>query len=134
HGEVVCVGGRVKRDPAAITRGRVNNVAFGFTLGGFEWLQAWVAKCLLLGRPLAFGENLMWAWWLALGFLAFYVVLALLFPRGVEKCARTFEESPGYSILTALLVTLLTPLAGVVLVVTVLGAPALAIALFIAGL
>jgi uncharacterized RDD family membrane protein YckC len=134
HGEVVCVGGRVIRDPAAVVHGNVNNVAFGFTLGGFEWLQAWVKKCLLWGRPLAFGENLMWAWWLALGFLAFYVVLALLFPRGVEKCAKTFEDSPGYSILTALMVTLLTPLAGVVLVVTVLGTPALLIALFIAGL
>lgn len=133
-GEVVCVGGRVKRDPAAILHGNVNHVAFGFTLGGFEWLQTWVRKCLLLGRPLAFGENLMWAWWLALGFLAFYVVLGLLFPRGIEKCARTFEDSPGYSILTALLVTLLTPLAAVVLVVTVLGTPALAIALLVGGL
>lgn len=134
HGEIVCVGGRVKRDPAAVVHGRVNNVAFGFTLGGFEWLQAWAKKCLLLGRPLAFGENLMWAWWLALGFLAFYVVLGLLFPRGIEKCARTFEESPGYSILTALMVTLLAPLAAVVLVITVLGTPALAIALLVAGL
>lgn len=134
HGEVVCVGGRVIRDPAAVLHGQVNNVAFGFTFGGFEWLQVWAKKCLLLGRPLAFGENLMWAWWLALGFLAFYIVLGLFFPRGVAKCAQTFEESPGYSLLTAILVTLLTPLAGVVLVVTVLGTPALVIALFIAGL
>jgi len=134
HGEVVCVGGRVIRDPAAVLHGRVNNVAFGFTFGGFEWLQAWAKKCLVLGRPLAFGENLMWAWGLALGFLAFYIVLGLLFPRGVEKCAQTFEESPGYSLLTAILVTLLTPLAAVVLVVTVLGTPALVIALLVAGL
>ncbi len=134
HGEVVCVGGRLIRDPAAVVHGKVNNVAFGFTLGGFEWLQAWARKCLAWGRPLAFGENLMWAWWLALGFLAFYVVLGLFFPRGVEKCAQTFEDSPGYSILTAILVTLLTPLAGVVLAITVLGAPALLIALLLAGL
>lgn len=134
HGEVVCVGGRVIRDPAAVLHGRVNNVAFGFTLGGFEWLQAWARKCLALGRPLAFGENLMWAWWLALGFLAFYIVLGLFFPRGVEKCAQTFEESPGYSLLTAILVTLLTPLAAIVLVITVLGTPALVIALLVAGL
>ncbi len=134
HGDVVCVGGRLIRDPAAVLHGRVHNVAFGFTLGGFEWLQAWARKCLAWGRPLAFGENLMWAWWLALGFLAFYVVLGLFFPRGVEKCAQTFEESPGYSILTAILVTLLTPLAAVVLAITVLGAPALVIALLLAGL
>ncbi|HWL17387.1 MAG TPA: RDD family protein [Opitutus sp.] len=134
HNEVVCVGGVVKREPAAQVHGQINNISFGIDFGGFEWLHTWVTRCLLLGRPLAFGPHLAWAWWIALTFLGLYLVLALLFPRGVEKCAATLEQSPGYSLLTALLVTLLTPLAAVVLAITLIGTPALVIALFVAGL
>jgi uncharacterized RDD family membrane protein YckC len=132
--EVVCIGGTVTRDPASVVHGQINNVSFGPHFGGFEWLQTWVRECLLLGRPLAFAAGLAWAWWLAVGFLIFYVVLALLFPRAAEKCVATLEERPGYSVLTALLVTLLTPLAAIVLAVTIVGAPALVLFLFIAGL
>ncbi len=134
HGELVCVGGRVIQDPGAQVFGRINNVAFGVNFGGFDWLHAWVRHCLVLGRPLAFGPHLMWAWWIALGFLALYVVLAAIVPRGVEKCSATLQERPGYSLLTALLITLLTPLAMVVLAVTVVGTPALMLALFAAGI
>ncbi|HVU24216.1 MAG TPA: hypothetical protein VHE13_08835, partial [Opitutus sp.] len=133
-GDVVCVGGTLKRDPAATVHGQINNVGFGVSFGGFDWLHAWVQHCLILGRPLAFGAHLMWAWWLALTMLALYVVIALLFPKGVEKCVRTFEERPGYSLLSALLVTLLTPLAAIVLLVTVVGTPALVLFLVIAGI
>lgn len=132
--EVVCVGGHVKRDPAAVVHGQVNNVEIGVHFGDFRWLQTWIRQCLLLGRPLAFGAHLMWAWALALAFLAFYLVLALLFPRAVEKCTDTFEQRPGKSILTAFLVTLLTPAAAILLAITLIGTPALVIALFIAAL
>lgn len=131
--DVVCVGGVVKRDPGAVVHGQVTNAAFALNLGGFEWFHAWISRCLMLGRPLAFGDNLMWAWWIAIGFLGLYVVLALLFPRGVEKCAETLETHPGYSLLTALLVTICTPLAAVVLAITIVGAPVLFLALFVAG-
>lgn len=132
--EVVCIGGTVKRDGKAVVRGQVNNVAFGPHFGGFEWLHAWIRHCLVLGRPLAFGAHLMWAWWIALSFLVLYAVLALLFPRGIEKCAQTLEQRPGYSILTALLVTLLTPLAAIILLITIVGTPALLIFLLAAGI
>lgn len=134
HGEIVCVGGRVIRDAGAAVHGQVNNVAIGFNFGGFEWLHAWVSQCLLYGRPLAFGPNLMWAWWLAIGFLALYLALALLFPRGIERCAQTLEQRPGFSLLTAFLVTLLTPAAAVLLAITFVGTPALILCLVVAGL
>ncbi|HYD85078.1 MAG TPA: hypothetical protein VEA63_13530, partial [Opitutus sp.] len=132
HGEVVCVGGTVIRDPRAKVLGQVNNVALGANFGGFEWLHAWVRHCLVLGRPLAFAPHLMWAWWIAIGFLALYFVIALLAPRGVEKCSRTLEQRPGYSLLTTLLIILLTPLALVVVAFTVVGMPVLVLALFAA--
>lgn len=134
RGELICIGGQVTRDPKAVLHGQVTNVTIGPFFTNFDWLHAWVTKCLLLGRPLAFGAHLMWAWWLALGFLALYVLLAALFPRGVEKCTVTLEERPGKSILTAFLVTLITPAAAILLAITVIGTPALIISLFVAGI
>ncbi|HYP18113.1 MAG TPA: hypothetical protein VEQ65_12950, partial [Opitutus sp.] len=134
HGEVVCIGGTVKRHPDAVVHGQVNNVSFGANFGGFEWLHAWISRCLLLGRPLAFDARVMWAWWIALAFVGFYALLALLFPRGVQRCAETLETRPGYSILAAFLVALGTPLAALVLLPTVVGTPALIVTLFLIGL
>ena len=127
-GDVVCVGGAVKRDPKAVVHGQVNHVAVGGHLSNFDGLHAWVADCLMYARPLAFGPNLGWAWSLAIGFLALYVIIAALFPRGVEKCVETFEQRPGYSLLTAFLVTIILPFAFIPLLITVVGIPALIIA------
>lgn len=128
-GDLVSVGGRVIRDPGAIVHGQIQGIAFGVDFGGFEWLHAWVAQCLMYGRPLAFGPNLMWVWWLTLGFFLLYLVLALLFPRGIERCSETLEQRPGLSVLTAFLVTLLTPAAAILLSITVVGTPALLLAM-----
>lgn len=135
-GDVVSIGGVTVRDPQAVVHGQVNNIAIGGHAGGwnFEWLQSWVSQCLAYGRLLAFGPHLMWAWWIAIGFLAFYVVLGLLFPRGAQRCVETLEEKPGFSILTAFLVTLLAPLAVILLLITIVGAPALIFCLIAAGI
>jgi uncharacterized RDD family membrane protein YckC len=136
-GEVVAVGGKVIRDPKAIVHGQVNNVSFGGHFSDFGWLQNWIANCALYFRPLAFAPGLMWAWWIALGFLAFYVVLALLFAKGVTKCVDTFEQRPGFSILSALLTVLLAPVAMILLAITGIGIaviPFLAAGLFFAAL
>ena len=135
-GQVVCVGGTVTRDPQAVLRHDVKHVGMGH-MHGVEGLKAWVSECLVYGRPLAFGPHLMWAWWIALGFLTFYVLLALLFGKGVYKCVETFEQRPGYSILAALLTVLLAPIAMVLLAITGIGIaviPFLAAALFFASL
>ena len=70
RGQIVVVGGVLLRDPSAIVHGGVQNI-FGANFGGFAWLQNWMHRCLLYGRPLAFGSSLELAWTLALGFLAF---------------------------------------------------------------
>ncbi|MEO6874036.1 MAG: hypothetical protein ABI222_04365, partial [Opitutaceae bacterium] len=92
---VVAIGGRVTRDPKAIVRGQVNNVSFGGAFTDFGWLQAWIQNCAFYLRPLAFAPGLMWAWWIAVGFLAFYVLLALLFGKGVNRCVVTLEQRPS---------------------------------------
>lgn len=117
-GNIVCVGGTVTRDPKAVVHGDVQNIAIGGHHFNFDGLHAWFAQCFLYARPLAFGENLMWAWWIALTCLGFYALLALVAPAGVNKCVQTLEERPGKSILAALLTLLLTPVAYLLLVLT----------------
>jgi uncharacterized RDD family membrane protein YckC len=122
-GDVVAVMGGVERDPGAIVHGSVQRIidvdVGGVT--GFAWLNNWITHCLLLGRPLAFAPGLGWAWSLALGMLAFYACLALIFRSGVDQCVHTLESEPGHTALAALLGILLTPVLLVLLCVTVIG-------------
>lgn len=113
-GEVVCIAGSIKRDPTAVITGELRNIVS--TQGA--WLRAWWRECFLKARPLAIGPNLGWAWALAWSCLIFYVVAALLFRTGVEPCLTTLETHPGFSVLAALLATLLTPVLIVLLVLT----------------
>ena len=122
-GDVVAVLGGVERDPGAIVHGSVQRIidvdVGGVT--GFTWLNNWITHCLLLGRPLAFAPGLGWAWSLALGMLAFYACLALMFRSGVDQCVHTLESEPGHTALAALLGILLTPVLLVLLCITVIG-------------
>jgi uncharacterized RDD family membrane protein YckC len=127
-GDVVAVGGNVQRDPAAIVRGSVHNVDAFF--GGFGWLHAWIKDCLLYGRPLALQSEVGWAWGVALGFLALYAFLALLFRGGITRCVRTIETQPGTTVLAALLSVLFTPILLVLLCITVIGIPAVPLVVF----
>jgi len=121
-GDVVAVLGTMQRDPAAITHGSVQRILnFDAGVGGFDGLNTWINHCLLYARPLALVSGLGWAWTLALGLLAFYACLALLFRSGVEQCVHTLESEPGHTALAGLIGILLTPVLLVLLCVTVIG-------------
>jgi len=96
----------------------VQNIAIGGHHFNFDGLHAWFEQCLLYARPLAFDARLMWAWCIALACLGFYALVALVAPKGVSKCVQTLEERPAYSILSAVLAMLLTPVAYLLLVLT----------------
>jgi uncharacterized RDD family membrane protein YckC len=138
-GDVVSVLGVVKRDPAAIVHGsiqRVLDVDVG-GISGFKWLDTWITHCLMYFRPLAFAAGLGWAWTLALGFLAFYACLALMFRSSVEQCVHTLETQPGHTALASLIAVLFTPVLIVLLCITLVGiaaVPFVVAALFFAGL
>ena len=119
-GQVTAVAGTVTRDPDAAVRGGVRSVGLPW-VPSLTWLRPWIENCLFYGRPLAFAPGLGWAWTIALVSLALYVLGALLFPAGVDRCVRTFEEYPGHSILTAVLTIVATPVAMVLLTITVIG-------------
>ncbi|MCX6939422.1 MAG: RDD family protein [Verrucomicrobia bacterium] len=113
-GDVMCIAGSIKRAATAVITGELRNIVS--TPGA--WLRAWWRECFLKARPLAIGPNLGWAWALAWSCLIFYVVAALLFRTSVEPCLTTLETRPGFSVLAALLATLLTPVLMVLLVLT----------------
>ncbi len=134
-GEIVCIGGEIKRDPRSVHRGTIQNIALAGRHFDFAGLHTWFQECLLYARPLAFNSNLMWAWWIALAALGFYALLALVAPAGVTKCVATLEERPGYSVLTCVLSLLLTPVAYLLLALTLfIGIGFVLIPLFTLGL
>ncbi len=127
-GDVTAVGGTVQRDPGSVVHGGVQAVGVAAPFAGVRGLRgltAWVRHALLLMRPLGFGPGLGWAWVVALAFLALYVCLALVAPEGINQCERTFRERPGGSVLTAVLTVLATPVAVLVLLISVVGIPAI---------
>jgi hypothetical protein len=124
HGNITIVGGDLKKDPAAVVEGQVQNV-FGVDWASFDWVRPWIERCLLYGRPLAFSSGLGWAWGIALGLLALYVFIAFVFRAAVDKCVHTLETEPGPSILAALVLTLGFPVLMVLLVITVVGIAAI---------
>ncbi len=140
QGQVVSLFGSFERSPSALVQGgtvRLMSNIFRFT----EALRGWSEHCLLLGRLLAPRLDVLWAWGVALGMLAIYLLLAALFRDGLRHCVRTLEEHPGASILTALAMVLLTPILLLVLMValtvTVVGIifiPLLWIGLLCAGI
>ena len=120
HGDLITIGGHLNRAAGAVVNGNVQEINI---FGGHDmaWLKDWVRNCLLWGRPLAFGHNLGWAWSIAIGVLVAYILIALLFPRAVEKCAETLEQRPGYSLLAVLLSVLITPVLTILLILTGVG-------------
>ena len=135
NGDVVSVGGRVERAPGSVLKGNTNQVeipVFGAEMG--DGIKAWVHHCLRYLRPLAFAENLGWLWTIMLAALGFYCLLALMLPDVVRCSAETMENYPGMSLLSAVLAIVITPIAMIVLSVTVVGPVVLGLLLFCIGL
>ena len=114
-GDIVVVGGTLQRDPAAVVHGQVQQVSIG------QHFFVWVKSALFKGRLLCFESGTGWAWMVAGAALGLYLLLALIFPRGIEKCAETLEQRPGFTILTALLTMLAMPLVITLLAITGIG-------------
>jgi uncharacterized RDD family membrane protein YckC len=119
EGDIVVVGGRLTRDPGAVVEGESEVILGDFH--GMQGMRTWIEKCLFYARLLAFEPGLGWAWGIAFGFLLFYVVIALLFDRGVTRCVETLETQPGQSVVASIMTVLCVPVLFVLLVVTLVG-------------
>jgi len=133
EGQITAVGGEIIRAPGAVVKGQTNEIPF-IAPEMADGLKAWVYECLLKGRPLAIGEHLGWLWAVMLVILGCYAFLALVLPSVVTRCAETMEQHPGMSLLTAVLTLLITPIAIIVLSVTVVGPLILGLMLLCVGI
>jgi uncharacterized RDD family membrane protein YckC len=122
--DVVVIGGAITRDPAATVGGRIQNVTLGH-FGSLEGLKTWIRRCALLGRPLALDADLGWAWGIAAGFLALYVLLALLAGDALRRCVQILEQRPGRTLLAAVIAIPVVPITYMLLIITVIGLIAL---------
>ncbi|MDB4473612.1 hypothetical protein N9023_01275 [Opitutaceae bacterium] len=135
NGNVRSIGGRVERAPGSVLKGdtyQVDVPIIGAEIG--DGVKAWVHHCLRYLRPLAFADNLGWLWTIMLTALGFYCLLALMLPDVVRRSAETMETYPGMSLLSAVLAVVITPIAMIVLSVTVVGPVVLGLLLFCIGI
>ncbi|HEX2101597.1 MAG TPA: RDD family protein, partial [Candidatus Synoicihabitans sp.] len=134
EGDIVTIGGQVDRAPGAQAMGEVHQVgplpAFG---SGFPGLRTWFEKCFVLGRPLAFDRQVLWAWTIAGIFVVMYLLIALLFTRPIVACAETMETRPGRTLGVAVLLAIGTPILVLLLLIVGVGLLLIPI-LMIAGL
>lgn len=121
-GGLVCVGGEIIRDPAAVVHGEVEVQTFG---PGFkvDSITNWWNRGLKLGRPLAIGAHLGWLWIITAFSVAFYALLGLLFPKKITECGDKLITSPGMVLLAAVLAVLAMPVLFVLLCITIIGIP-----------
>ena len=134
-GGYVLIGGDVRRDPGAKVSGPAIGVIAIHSSETWSGAMTWLRTCLLWGRPLAFREGLGWAWLVAAGFVALYLLAALIFRGPVERAVDTLGARPGLTLLTTILTVLCMPVVFTVLSVSVVGlvlVPFLALALLAA--
>lgn len=118
RGGYVLVGGQLRRDAGAKVAGQEVSV---LSSEGWSGVMTWLRACLLWGRPLAFSDGLGWAWRIAVGFVALYLVSALIFRGPVERAVDTLGARPGLTLLTTVLTVICTPVVFTVLSVSVVG-------------
>jgi uncharacterized RDD family membrane protein YckC len=121
QGELVRVGGSLRREPGAVVRGSEVGIGLPASISAEGGFVAWVRSCVFLARPLAWDASVAWAWGVALAFLALYLLIVLVFRRAVNTCADTLAERPGLTALGSLLAVFLTPVAFVLLSVSIVG-------------
>jgi uncharacterized RDD family membrane protein YckC len=132
RGDVVSVGGSIHRSPGAIVRGHIVSRSYNSgsrapdrRVDAWDWRpdDTWGRarpKVDWLGLLTTYRR---WVWILTLCSLAFYCLLALVFPRAVRQCGDTLAQRPGAVILTTFLALLALPLLFLLLCVTVIGIP-----------
>jgi uncharacterized RDD family membrane protein YckC/cytoskeletal protein CcmA (bactofilin family) len=106
HRDITAVGGKVFIEDGATVEGRVHEIDLGAI--GFprlNWLRGWFTHCFLLMRPLA--PQVGWVWVIAIGLLAFYFVVAALFPRPVLACVNELTRRPATTFFMGVLTKLL---------------------------
>jgi uncharacterized RDD family membrane protein YckC/cytoskeletal protein CcmA (bactofilin family) len=122
-GDLVSVGGEVQRNPGAIVGGNVVEESLDrghFKVGLPTMLRS---HGFPFSSPLWFALKFAWFWILTAACLAFYALLALVFPGSIRRCGDTLVQRPGMTILAFTLTILALPLLFLLLLITIIGIP-----------
>jgi uncharacterized RDD family membrane protein YckC/cytoskeletal protein CcmA (bactofilin family) len=125
-GNVVAGAGKLVREPGSSVGGNIveqGPSGLSLSTSGDSEMASWFNHGLRMGRPLAFAPHLHKVWFLNICLLAFYVLLAVVFPNGVRKCGETLAQRPGITMLTGFLTLIGLPVLFIILCVTVVGIP-----------
>jgi uncharacterized RDD family membrane protein YckC len=139
HGNAVCVFGAMHLGPHAHIDGNVvcapgvehseegafigGQVVKGGDMGDNSEAIEWWNRGILRGRPLFFGHGIHFIWLVTLFSVGLSVLLALMFPRGVQKCGDELATRPGITILTGFMGMVGIPVLFLLLFVTFVGIP-----------
>jgi uncharacterized RDD family membrane protein YckC/cytoskeletal protein CcmA (bactofilin family) len=122
-GDIVCITGTVKRAPGAEVGGKIIKKTVGNNKHLGPNFDRWLNEGFKPARMLGFSPAFNWAWVLTLFLLAFYVVLALVFPGGVRKTGDMLVKRPVATVMSAMLSILALPVLFILLLITVVGIP-----------
>lgn len=131
--DATSVGGELVIDPGGEVEGEQTSVALP-GLKGMLGAAGWSLGLATIHSPFIFAGQLLsqFAMLFALG-----LILLIFFPRRLDAVAASVEASPGKATLVGLVGTLTQPILLVLLVVTIVGIPLVAVqilALLVAGL
>ncbi|MCB1121984.1 MAG: RDD family protein [Verrucomicrobiae bacterium] len=121
-GDVVVIGGGIDADPASSIEGERVSIPF-FSPGmveHFQQLPLFVRECIFLGRPIS--PNIRFTLYIAGVFLLFYILLAALFPRQMERSRKVIEDKPLSAFFAGVLVLACYIPFVIILLITVVGA------------
>lgn len=128
-GDVVVIGGSMDA-PEGFKPGGDQVSLFSLAgRGPFGAILPWVSGGLFMGRPIA--PALPWVWIVALVASLIYLAINFVFERPVRSCSEVLLDKPLTTFLVGVLVLLLTgPLTGLLLV-SVIGIPAVPLLWFV---
>ena len=122
-GDVVCVGGEVFRDPGATVTGKIIKKSVAGNKHFGPKFDRWWNESFKPARLLGFTPAFDWMWVVTLFLVAFYVVLALVFPGGIRKTGDMLVRRPVAVIISSILTMLALPVLFILLLITVVGIP-----------
>jgi uncharacterized RDD family membrane protein YckC len=130
-GDAVAVGGTLRKAPGAKIHGQSPEIRLPSFIPDYGWLDRNIFRGVML-RPLP--PALAWSWIVALIFFGIHLVILLLMPRPVQKCADTLTERPLRCLVVGILAYILFLPLLVFLSWTIIGVPVLICALVAAAL
>ncbi|MBI5768387.1 MAG: RDD family protein [Verrucomicrobia bacterium] len=122
-GDIVCVTGTVHREPGAEVGGKIIKKTVGGNKKFGPSFERWWSESVKPARLLGFSPGFNWMWLLTLFLLAFYVVLALVFPGGMRRTGDMLVRRPIAVIMAGILSIIALPVLFILLLVTVVGIP-----------